>query len=602
MKRMKKFLAFVLSMIMCLGMTVTAFATSTTPSPDAGKGTITISNATKEESYIAYKIFDADPTTAGGAIAYTATEAQMKYWTGTATGEGALNATVNPFTFTLNHAGTYNVGLKNEYVNKDKEVTDILNGVFYKEVEGTTTKKVLDTETIGSLIDQGVVAQEAVAEAGVTGSVELKVPYGYYVISSTLGAVVTVNSTQPTVSVIDKNQKGPQWPEDGGKVFLQTGEGGTDTVIVDDDGKPVTSNSAKIGDTLKFRVSVDATNYVGEKFVKEYFVKDTLGTGMEYVGSGEGEQFKTNVTVKVGNTTLQPTAYTLTMNGKNEFVVKINWAEFDTTDDKTVDTLKKFIYPGATNTIVVEYEAKVTENANIALPGNSNAAAFAYNTGAEGQPTPENPTYNTESSETTTYTYALGIQKIDGNKKALAGAEFVVSYQDDKNTTQYIIVKTGNDGQPDKANDGSYIYAGITTEKDEASKLTTNTEKGQIVIKGVDEGTYNVTETKAPAGYNLATGTVEVKAEIESVESYKTTVTTYFDKDGNVVGQTEAVGTPETYEFPVNITSATVVNKAGSLLPSTGGIGTTIFYVVGGLLVAGAGILLITKKRMKKEQ
>lgn len=599
MKRMKKFLAFVLAMIMCLGMAVTAFA-------EEGKGTITISNATKEESYIAYKIFDADPATTGTAIAYTATEAQMKYWTGEATEEGSLNALVNPFTFTLNHVGTYNVGIKEEYVNKDKDVTDILNNTFYKEIaDGTETKKVLDTEIIRSLIEQGVITQEAGAEAGETGAVELEVPYGYYLITSTLGAVVTVNSTQPNVSVIDKNQKGPQWPEDGGKVFLQAGEAGKpDTVILGNDGKPVTSNSAKIGDTLKFRVSVDATNYVGEDFVKEYFIKDTIGTGMEYIGTGEGDAFKATVTVKVGNTILQPTNYTLTMNGKNEFVVKIDWAKYVTSvvDGKTVDTLSEFNYPGATNTIVIEYQAKVTENANMAAPGNKNTAAFAYNTGATGTSTPENPTFNTTTSETTTYTYALGIQKVDGNRNALAGAEFIVSYKDDQNKTQYILVKTDNNGQPVKAQDGSYIYAGVTEVKDSASKLTTDTSKGQIVIKGVGEGTYDVTETKAPAGYNLATGAVSVKAELNTVSSYTTSVTTYFDKDGNVVDTEVTDGKTETYIFPVNITSATVVNKAGSLLPSTGGIGTTIFYVVGGLLAAGAGVLLITKKRMRKEQ
>ena len=93
-----------------------------------------------------------------------------------------------------------------------------------------------------------------------------------------------------------------------------------------------------------------------------------------------------------------------------------------------------------------------------------------------------------------------------------------------------------------------------------------------------------------------------MKAELNTVSSYTTSVTTYFDKDGNVVDTEVTDGKTETYTFPVNITSATVVNKAGSLLPSTGGIGTTIFYVVGGLLAAGAGVLLITKKRMRKEQ
>ena len=88
-------------------------------------------------------------------------------------------------------------------------------------------------------------------------------------------------------------------------------------------------------------------------------------------------------------------------------------------------------------------------------------------------------------------------------------------------------------------------------------------------------------ETKAPAGYNLLADGIEFTigiTEVSSESNGEVTVTVDMEED------------------------QTVGNSAGSLLPSTGGIGTTIFYVVGGVLVAGAGILLITKKRMKKEQ
>ena len=94
---------------------------------------------------------------------------------------------------------------------------------------------------------------------------------------------------------------------------------------------------------------------------------------------------------------------------------------------------------------------------------------------------------------------------------------------------------------------------------------------------------------------------VPVEAQMASATTYEKKITTYFDSEGNVTDTTVDTDSAE-YTFPVNVTSATIVNRAGSLLPSTGGIGTTIFYVVGGLLAAGAGVLLITKKRMRKEQ
>ena len=119
-------------------------------------------------------------------------------------------------------------------------------------------------------------------------------------------------------------------------------------------------------------------------------------------------------------------------------------------------------------------------------------------------------------------------------------------------------------------------------------------DNGVLVIKGVAAGKYSVTEMVAPAGYNLLPGATEVEAKM--AEKYSTKVTTYFDEDGNVTN-TVTENTKET-ETNVNVTGLVVVNQSGTELPSTGGIGTTIFYVLGGLLMAGAAVLLITKKRM----
>ena len=107
---------------------------------------------------------------------------------------------------------------------------------------------------------------------------------------------------------------------------------------------------------------------------------------------------------------------------------------------------------------------------------------------------------------------------------------------------------------------------------DEATKVTTD-GNGAARFDGLQDGQYTLVETKAPAGFNLLTAGVNV----------------------TVTGTTDETGEP----VKVNLTQV-VENQAGTQLPSTGGIGTTIFYVVGGILVVGAGILLITKKRMSK--
>ena len=96
--------------------------------------------------------------------------------------------------------------------------------------------------------------------------------------------------------------------------------------------------------------------------------------------------------------------------------------------------------------------------------------------------------------------------------------------------------------------------------------------KGAASFKGLADGTYQLVETKAPAGYNQLTGPQEVKVAGSTTDTTKLSV------------------------------EAKVANSAGTLLPSTGGIGTTIFYVLGAVLVVGAGVLLVTKKRMSQSE
>ena len=118
-----------------------------------------------------------------------------------------------------------------------------------------------------------------------------------------------------------------------------------------------------------------------------------------------------------------------------------------------------------------------------------------------------------------------------------------------------------------------------------------------IVVKGVASGSYTITEDTAPAGYNKLTTPVTVEA-VKTGETNTHTIV-YLDKDGNITN-TE---TDEKTEVKVDIEKiaakpVVVVNKAGTELPSTGGMGTTVFYVLGFALVMGAVVLLVTKKRM----
>ena len=119
---------------------------------------------------------------------------------------------------------------------------------------------------------------------------------------------------------------------------------------------------------------------------------------------------------------------------------------------------------------------------------------------------------------------------------------------------------------------------------------------GVIVVKGVASGSYTITEFKAPDGYNKLTTPVTVNA----VKTGKTTTNTtvYLDENGKVVGETANATKVEVNIATIAATAVVVLNKAGTELPSTGGMGTTVFYVLGAVLVLGAVVLLVTKKRM----
>jgi len=223
----------------------------------------------------------------------------------------------------------------------------------------------------------------------------------------------------------------------------------------------------------------------------------------------------------------------------------------------------------------VTYSAKLTgDNVVYGNPGNKNEAWLTYSnnptTGGEGGTTPH--------KTTVTFTYKLEVDKTDGTNP-LPGAEFAL---------KKLVM----------AEDGTTSWTTLALIKNDAGTVFT--------FDGLDDGLYMIEETATPTGYN----------SIDPI--YFSVVAEHSDKLTNlVVKQTNAEGTvldtdKATAEFDVTLTKTSetandaglikteVVNNKGAVLPSTGGIGTTIFYVVGGVLVLAAIILLVTKKRMSE--
>lgn len=297
------------------------------------------------------------------------------------------------------------------------------------------------------------------------------------------------------------------------------------------------TNDADIGQTVNFKSTITA-----QAGAENYVFHDKMSDGLTF-GSVTGITLNGNA-VAAENYTVKTTGF----NDGCTFEVEFTQA--------FCDTLK------ANDKIVISYTATVNANAVVGVAGNPNESKLEY--GEKGKTT------TTPPSKTTTYTWDMEVLKYGNGDEnnVLKDAKFVLLNKDkNKVATVENDKLTGWVDVPAAGADGTITWP-------ENTVLTTD-ENGKIKIEGLDSDTYYLREIEAPAGYNKLANDVEVL--IAGAEA---------DAEGNVTH------TP---------TIAKVNNQSGTELPSTGGIGTTIFYVVGAILVVGAGVLLVVKKRMKDE-
>lgn len=198
--------------------------------------------------------------------------------------------------------------------------------------------------------------------------------------------------------------------------------------------------------------------------------------------------------------------------------------------------------------ITVTYTATLNENAVVKTDANTNKIVLKYGD------------QSTVEKETKTYTYRLTVVKKNADEtKMLKGAIFKLSTDE-----------AGNQTLKFKQKNGQYVV-----DPKGAIETITTTDSGTFTIVGLDAKEYYLTETVAPQGYNKLADPIKLVVSKDNV------------KKGNEILPNDTL---------------TVKNQSGTLLPGTGGIGTTIFYVIGGLLMAAAAVLLITKKRMNSDK
>ena len=314
----------------------------------------------------------------------------------------------------------------------------------------------------------------------------------------------------------------------------------------------------------------------------KYVFHDTLSGGLQY--NGDVKVYVQNGETKTELTsgfTVSPNAAATSGGGKLEI---------------TFADLKSVTNVSATSKIVVEYTAKLLDSAVIGNAGNKNEVYLEYynnpNVAGDGTPT----TSNTPKDEVLVFTYELDVTKVDGQdaNKKLANAEFVLL-----NSDKTKVAKVANGKFVEWVNVPAAVNGKITWP--DGTTLTSAAETGLFTITGLDAGSYYLRETKAPAGYNLLTNDISVQISATLDKSEETGPELSALKLSVKEDKADAKATESVGVLTTGIVSTDVINNAGATLPETGGIGTTIFYVLGGALMLGAVVLLVTKKRMSAE-
>lgn len=345
---------------------------------------------------------------------------------------------------------------------------------------------------------------------------------GYYLVDSSVGTLCSLDTTKPNVDIKEKN----------GVPSVEKEVSNSETGTFKD------SNTASIGDTVYFKTTITA-----QPGAQNYVLHDKMDAGLTFNESSVKAILNKNEPKE--NKELTATDYSVVTSDLEDSGPKCTFhIEFT---PKLCESLK------ADDTITVTYSATLNDKAVIGSTGNVNETKLNYGDSKE-----------TTESKTHTFTYDIPVFKYtmkDNVKTELEHAKFTLSLNEDG--ANPIKFKESNEKN-------KYI-------KDETGAITEveSPQDGKLTFEGLGAGTYYLTETKQPDGYNKLAKSVKIEIDVNGA----------IKVDGNMIKGVDKL--------------VEVENKTGTVLPSTGGTGTTMIYLIGGALVLGSGVVLATKRRVK---
>ncbi len=472
--------------------------------------------------------------------------------------------------------------VKPVYNDAGLEKYEPVDGVSINDIEAPTTAEI------------AAIAQGASSLAGISATADATTKTTY---TAEVGAgmyLVLVEGTGATVynpMIVSVNYDEDSAPE-GGEVdaqsnwvlnnvtaYAKSGTPGVDKKITTTDSNTYANSNGgdvAIGDTVDFEIDTAIPSYSDQYTNLMFDITDTLSAGFDAAS---------NIVVKVDGSSVTA--------GTDTYSVTTGTGTF------TVSFADAYIRANGGKSVVVTYSATVNSSAGLNYDANTNTATIKFS----NDPT-DSTSYGEVKDETYTYTFA-----IDG---MLGGTQTGKDYQ------THEVIKVYEDGMVEVVSEDTELLDEIEvtnplagavftlTKTDDSTKVYTATSDSNGYLAGftgLDAGKYELVETTAPAGY--VTDTTKHTVEISAIYNDNGTLSSYtITIDGQTTSTYEATydgTTPTITQLEGTQSTLTVENTKIPALPSTGGIGTTIFYVTGSILLVGAAILLITKKRMSNK-